>query len=114
MAVDDMLPQVLWKKYFLDTQGVQAETIGINGRTSSGKRTKHMNVCYFFINDRIDAGDFKVDHCPTKQMWGDYFTKPLQGKLFQFFRALVMEFKNKKVTGRSHVWKILKAGILNC
>ena len=55
VAVDDMLPQVLWTKYFLDEQGIDAEHIvyqdntsaqklEVNGRTSSGKRTKHMNV----------------------------------------------------------------------
>ena len=106
VAVDDMMPQVLLTKYFLYKQGVQAEHIvyqdntsaqrlQMHGRTSSGKRTKHMNVRYFFIKDMVDAGDFKVNCCPTNQMWGDYFTKPLQGKLFQFFRALVMGFKIK-------------------
>ena len=112
VAVDDMLPQVLWTKYFLDEQGISAEHImyqdntsaqrlETNGRTSSGKRTKHMNVRYFFIKDRIDAGDFKIKDCPTKEMWGDYFTKPLQGKLFHFFRALVMGFKIKTTDGKS-------------
>ena len=106
-----MLPQVLWSKYFLDEQGVQAnhivyqdntsaQRLETNGRLSSGKRTKHMNVRYFFIKDKVDNGDFKVEHCPTKEMWADYYTKPLQGKLFQFFRALVMGFEMESTDGK--------------
>ena len=93
VATDDMLPQVLWTKYFLDEQGVKAQhavyqdntsaqRLETNRGMSSGKQTKHMNVRYFFIKDQMDAGDFKIEHCPTKDMQEDYFTKPLQGKLF--------------------------------
>ena len=112
VATDDTLPQVLWSKYFMDEQGIDADHIlyqdntsaqklEVNGRMSSGKRTKHLNVRYFFINDRIEAGDFKVEHCPTKEMWADYFTKPLQGKLFHYFRALVMGFDIATTDGKT-------------
>ena len=113
VAADDMLPQVLWTKYFLEEQGVianhvlyqdntSAQRLETNGKMSSGKRTKHMDVRYFFIKDRVDAGDFKIVHCPTKEMRGDYFTKPLQGKLFKYFRALVMGFDIITTDGKSH------------
>ena len=119
-----MLPQVLWTKYFLDEQGVEEEHIVYqdntsaqrlenNGKISSGKRTKHMNIRYFFIKDRVDAGDFKIEHCPTKQMWADYFTKPLQGKAFQLFWTLVMGFKIVTMDDKNLVWIILMDGKLN-
>ena len=111
VATDDMLPQVLWSKYFMDEQGItashlvnqdntSAEKLETRGRMSSGKRTKHMCVRYFFIKDRVDAGDFKVVHCPTTEMVGDFFTKPLQGKLFLYFRAIIMGFDMKSTDGK--------------
>ena len=74
-----MLPQVLWTKYFMDEQDIKAnliihqdnisaEQLEINGRLLSGKQTKHMNVGYFFIKDRVNAGDFTIEHCPTKDI----------------------------------------------
>ena len=48
-----------------------------NGKVSSGKRKKPMNVVYFFIKGRIYNRDFKIEHCPIKEMWGDCCTEPL-------------------------------------
>ena len=31
-----------------------------------------------------------IEHCPTEEMLGDHFTKPLQGALFRKFRAEIM------------------------
>jgi hypothetical protein len=58
-----------------------------NGTQSSSKRTKHIRVRYFFIKDRIGNGDKSLKHCPTGDMVGDHFTKPLQGAQFQKFCA---------------------------
>ena len=61
-----------------------------NGKASSGKRTKHINVRYFFITDRISKGEVRVEWCPTKDMVADFMTKPLQGSAFRKFRDLIM------------------------
>jgi hypothetical protein len=62
-----------------------------NGRASSSKRTRHINIRYFFITDRIAAGEVKIEYCPTGEMIADYFTKPLlQGSLFKKFRDMIM------------------------
>ena len=34
--------------------------------------------------------DISIEHCPTEDMVADYFTKPLQGRLFYKLRDLVM------------------------
>ena len=63
-----------------------------NGRGSSSKRTRHINIRYFFVADRIASKEVKVEYCPTGDMVADYFTKPLQGTLFKKFRDFIMNF----------------------
>jgi hypothetical protein len=61
-----------------------------NGKASSSKRTKHIAIRYFFVTDRVANGDLTIAWCPTKDMIGDYMTKPLQGGSFRKFRDLIM------------------------
>ena len=61
-----------------------------NGKASSTKRTRHIHIRYFVITDKIKRGDVMVEYCPTKEMIADFFTKPLQGSLFRYFRNLIM------------------------
>jgi hypothetical protein len=61
-----------------------------NGKASSSKRTKHVNIRYFFITDRVDNGNVSLVWCPTGDMIGDFMTKPLQGALFWKFRDQIM------------------------
>jgi hypothetical protein len=97
VGIDDVLPQALWTKYFLEAQGYGTTTIlnqdnqstiklADNHKASSGKGTRHINIRYFFITDRIARKEGAVQYCPTKEMVADYFTKPLQGVLFYKFR----------------------------
>ena len=58
-----------------------------NGKKSSTKNAKHINLRYYFIKDRVEAGEVVIEHFPTEKMLGDHFTKPLQGALFRKFRA---------------------------
>ena len=67
-----------------------------NGKASSSKRTKHINIRYFFITDRILKGEVKVEWCPTADMVADFMTKPLQGSTFKKFRDLIMGALPKK------------------
>ena len=102
VGVDDVMPQCLWTRNFLKAQGYEvtdnvilqdnksAILLENNGKRSSGKRTRHFDIRYFFITDRIGAGDVRVEHCPTNDMIGDYFTKPLQGAKFREFRDLIL------------------------
>jgi hypothetical protein len=101
VGADDMLPQIMWTRYFIEAQGfnvdesilyqdnLSAMLLEKNGKQSSSKRTKHIWVRYFFIRDRIvkKNGDMSLKHCPTGDMVGDHFTKPLQGAQFRKFRA---------------------------
>ena len=64
-----------------------------NGRVSSSRRTKNLNIRYFFITDCIKKGELKIEYCPTNDMVVDFFAKPLQGKKFIQFRKIIMNLK---------------------
>ena len=102
VGVHDVLPQVLWTKQFLEEQGRLASTTVVyqdntssillekNGRSSSTKRTKHMNIRYFYVTEQVQNKNIYVTHCPTEEMVADFFTKPLQGSLFKNMRDYIM------------------------
>ena len=48
------------------------------------KSTRHINIRYYFITDRILKDYASKDFCPTLEIIGDYFTKAL--KVSQFHR----------------------------
>ena len=64
--------------------------MGTNGRTSCTVNSRHINVRYFFVVDRVKKKEVEIKYCPTEMMIADYFTKPLQGKLFHTLRRLIM------------------------
>ena len=102
VGVDDCMPAMLWTRLFMEAQsyGVHESILyqdnkssillEKNGKSSSSKRTKHINVRYFFVTDRIEKRDLSVEWCPTEDMIGDFMTKPNQGALFMKFRDQIM------------------------
>ncbi len=102
VTADMFMPEMLWSLHFIHAQGYNAECVGLyqdnistqllikNGKMSSGKRTKHIKAKFFFIKDRVDDGEIRVVDCPTKVMWADVMTKPLQGMAFRVMRAELM------------------------
>ena len=102
IGADDFMPAICWTRYFLMAQGYNvvdnilyqdnksAMLLEKNGRASSSKRTKHINIRYYFITDRINNKELSVVWCPTGEMIGDYATKPLQGATFKKFRDQIM------------------------
>ena len=63
-----------------------------NGRNSCTGNSRHINVRYFFVKDRIDKGELKVEYCPSTIMLAYFFTKTLQGHLFKKFRDVIMGY----------------------
>jgi hypothetical protein len=63
----------------------QGNLLETNGKKSSGKRTRALNIRYFFITDQVEKGNVQIEHCGTNNMVGDFFTKPLQGEKFLQF-----------------------------
>ena len=88
----DALPQILWTNNFIKAQGWDYEDTILyqdnksailmenNGKASCSKRTKHMNIPYFFVKDQVDNKEIKIEYLGTEDMTADFFNKPLQGK----------------------------------
>ena len=62
-----------------------------NGKKSSTKNTKHINVHYYFIKDLEETRDIFIEHCPKEEMMGGHFKKKLQGTMFRKFRKEIMK-----------------------
>ena len=61
-----------------------------NGRHSCTGNSRHIDIRYFFIKDRVKSGAIEVVYCPTDKMVADFFTKPLQGSMFSVYRKTIM------------------------
>ena len=102
--VSEYIPHCIWYMNFLKCQGydledniiyqdnVSAIRMEKNGRNSCTGNSRHIDIRYFFIKDRIEKGEVTVAYCPTELMLADFYTKPLQGSLFNFFRRRRMGY----------------------
>jgi hypothetical protein len=61
-----------------------------NGKKSSGKRTRALNIRYFFLTDQAVKGNVTIVYCPTDDMIGDFHTKPLLGEKFRKFQDAIL------------------------
>ena len=94
VGVDDVMGPILWMCYFLEHQGYEVKDnvllqdnqsaihLETNGRASASKRSRHMNIRYFFITDQVLKGLISIRYCPTDKMDSNYHTKPLQGRKY--------------------------------
>ena len=105
VGMSEYLPYNIWLLMFLRAQGYgivnntvyqdnkSAILMEQNGRNSCTGNSRHINVRYFFVKDRIDKKELKVEYCPTHLMLADYFSKPLRGKLFREQREYLMGWR---------------------
>ena len=80
MGVDDLMPMILWSRYFLGAQGYNVGASKVyqdnqstmllakNGRASSGKRTRNINIRFFLVKDRVKSGEIEIEYCPADLM----------------------------------------------
>ena len=101
VARDDFLPKMLWTNKFMAAQkypisstlfqdNQSAMILETKGRAALGKRSRAIDVRFFAIKDSVDKKDLEIEYCPTDLMIGDFFTKPLQGAKFLYFRNLIL------------------------
>ena len=102
VVADDFIPEICCTQYFMKYKGYGVLDnvlfqdnrsyilLEKNGKASSRKCTKHINISYFFITNRVAHVDVSLVWCPTRDMIGDFMTNPLQGDLLQKFRDHIM------------------------
>ena len=102
VGVNDAMTMILWMKHFIEAQGYPVRENVIYqdnessmklekyGRQSSGKKTRHLDIRYYFVTDNVKQGTVEIRYCPTGDMTADFFTKPLQGSLFKKFRDQIL------------------------
>ena len=56
---------------------------------STSQRTRHINIRYFYLKDRIESEDIRIEYIESENMLADILTKPLQGKLFYKLRKIL-------------------------
>ncbi|KAG7342125.1 reverse transcriptase RNA-dependent DNA polymerase [Nitzschia inconspicua] len=112
VGADDAAGPLLWTMRFKHSQGYKIKSVlyqdnkaailmETNGRASAGKRSRHLDIRYFFIYDVKEKGLVKIQYCPTNDMIADDMTKPLHGNKFKMFREIIMGRQSMKSTGVS-------------
>jgi hypothetical protein len=97
-----VLVMILWTKLCLEEQGYDINSnilyqdnksailLETNGKKSTRKRTRALNIRYFFLTDQVKKGNVTIVYCPTDDMVGDFHSKPLQGEKFQKVRNAIL------------------------
>jgi hypothetical protein len=81
--VDNKIAKVLWRRRFLEWQEFvvklniiyqdNTSTIKLkrNGKESSGKRTRHFDIEYFYVTDLVSRDEVEIEYCSTDEMLAD-------------------------------------------
>ena len=93
VALSDCANQTLYLRKFLIEQGHPVGLVTVyqdnlscmalveRGR-SGAERTRHIDIRYYWLKERVDKGEAPVKHLRTELMYANMLTKPMQGKQF--------------------------------
>jgi hypothetical protein len=82
VGVNDIIPQALWTRYFLEAQGYGVNEsiiyqdnkstilLAENGKASSGKQTRHINIRYFLSRIEWHLVRSKSNIARRRTWWG--------------------------------------------
>jgi hypothetical protein len=71
--------------------------IGIATDTINTRRSKSIDMRFYWLRDRVRQGQFKVMHIAGQWNIADHFTKPLpRAKLVQFLNFLIVNMDNEE------------------
>ena len=93
VALSDSTSQGLHTRSFVMAQGYKCGPMTVyqdnmstmalveRGR-SAAERTRHIDIRYFWVKERVMNGEMIIRHLGTKEMYANLLTKPLQGAQF--------------------------------
>jgi len=85
VSAAEYLPYILGFRYFMESQGYKIENntlfqdnksallMETDGRNSCTGNSRHINIRYFWIKDRVDNKEVRVEYLPMHMMLADYF-----------------------------------------
>ena len=84
VGLSDYVPYTLWMNNFLAAQGYKIKSSKVyqdnqsairmetNGRNSCTGNSRHVDIRYFFVKDRVDRKEIEISYCPTESMLADF------------------------------------------
>ena len=97
-----MIGPILWTCYFIEAQDYPIKEnilnqdnqstikLATNGPKSAGKRSRHLDIRFYFLYEMVSKGLVTVKYCSMDEMDSDYHSKLLQGFKFHKFRCRIM------------------------
>jgi hypothetical protein len=93
VALSDYASQAIWTRNFVIAQGYDVGPVVLHQDNMScmalmkrggpaSVRSRHINIRYFWVKERIDGKEAIVRHLPTEKMCVNVMTKPTQGQQF--------------------------------
>ena len=99
MALSEATQEAIWLKSFAcelgelgkddsilvfeDNQG----SIALAKNPEFHKRTKHIDIRYHFVREKVESGEVAIEYCPTQDMLADIMTKPIAAPQFAALRS---------------------------
>ena len=101
VALSDGLDYVMWVRNLLKWQGFKMKPVVVHQDNKStiflaekgktiNQRTRYIDIRYFAVTDLIEKKEVELEFTKSEDMLADYFTKPLQGKLFLSMREKIV------------------------
>jgi len=85
VGVSEYLPYDIWQVNVFGAQGYDirnnyvyqdnenAMKMEVNGRNSCTGNSRHIDIKYFWVKDRVDKEEVEIKYCPTTLMLADYY-----------------------------------------
>ena len=100
VALSQATQEAIWMRRLLSDIGCKSEepttmyednqgAIEISKNARFHNRTKHIDVRFHFVREKVLSNEVKVIYCPTEHMLADIMTKGLTKKIFQRLRSML-------------------------
>lgn len=97
MALSNAAQEALFLRHLCEELGIEQKNptiihcdnqsaIKLANNPQSISRTRHIDIKYHFIREKVNEGSIKIEYCPTELMKADMLTKSLGQTLFMKHR----------------------------
>ena len=101
MALSEGCKAAIWAARWIAETGLEASkdpitllgdnsgSLSLSKNPENHSRTKHIEVQYHFVREKVAEGLVLVNYVSTKDQLADILTKPLKKPLFESFRSRI-------------------------